>query len=125
MIPSKTRKKLFNAPLHERSSAVKSHLSDDLQAKYGRRSFRVRKGDTLKVMRGEYKGIEGKVTRVYTDSGTVSIEGVTREKIAGGRTVPVKIHASKGSITSLNLDDKWRKTKLEESSGKAEEAATP
>ncbi len=113
MRPSKSRKQLFSAPLHTRSSAVRSLLSDELRTKYGRRSFRARKGDSVKVMRGEYKGIEAKVTRVYPDSGAISVEGVTREKIAGGRPVPVRIHASKVRITSLNLDDKWRKSKLE------------
>lgn len=74
--------------------------------------MRVRKGDTVKVMKGEYKGVEGKVTGLDLESGRVIIEGVTREKIAGG-TVPVKIHASKVIVVGLNLDDKWRKEKLE------------
>src|SRR3954464_12822195 len=36
----------------------------------------VTKGDTVRVMRGDDKGKEGKVIRVYTKTGRVVIEGV-------------------------------------------------
>src|SRR3954467_10372164 len=36
----------------------------------------VSKGDTVRVMRGEDKGKEGKVIRVYTKTGRMQIEGV-------------------------------------------------
>ncbi len=36
----------------------------------------VSKGDTVRVMRGDDKGKEGKVIRVYTKTGRVTIEGV-------------------------------------------------
>ncbi|MEM2872836.1 MAG: 50S ribosomal protein L24 [Nitrososphaerales archaeon] len=110
--PSKIRKKLFEAPIHAKSKRLSSRLSNELVSRYGVRSIRVRKDDTVRIMRGEYKGIEGKVTGVDVKTGRITIEGVTREKIAGG-TIPVKIHSSKVMIMSLNLDDKWRKDKLE------------
>lgn len=110
--PSKVRKRLFEAPAHIKSKQLSSHLSDGLRSKYKVRSLRVRKGDSVKIMRGEYKGIEGKVTGLDMKTGRIMIEGVTREKVAGG-TAPIKIHPSKVMIMSLNLDDKWRKNKLE------------
>jgi large subunit ribosomal protein L24 len=70
------------------------------------------KGDTVKVMRGEYTGIEGKVEKVNTQRGTLAIEGVQREKIKGGN-VKVQIHASNVTILSLNLQDKYRQNKLQ------------
>jgi large subunit ribosomal protein L24 len=72
------------------------------------------KGDAVKVMRGEYTGIEGKVEKVNTERGTLAIEGVQREKIRGGN-VKVQIHASNVTILSLNLQDKYRQTKLQNS----------
>ncbi len=36
----------------------------------------VRKGDTVRVMRGDDKGKEGRVTKVLTKTGRVTIEGV-------------------------------------------------
>jgi len=106
------RRNLFQATNHVKSKNVGSTLSKDLASKYGVNSLRIRKNDNVKVMRGEYKGIEGKVIKIFTDSGRINIEGVTREKISGGN-IPIKIHASNVMITSLNIDDKWRKKKLE------------
>ncbi|MBV9879618.1 MAG: 50S ribosomal protein L24 [Gemmatirosa sp.] len=36
----------------------------------------VRKGDTVRVMRGDDKGREGKVIKVFTKTGRVLIEGI-------------------------------------------------
>jgi len=110
--PSKVRLRFYTASLHRRSHNLSASLSEELRSKHGRRSIRVVKGDSVKVMRGEYRGVEGKVIGVESSSGRVNIEGVTREKIAGG-TVPVRIHASKVRVTSLNVEDKWRKRRLE------------
>ncbi|MCP8304461.1 MAG: 50S ribosomal protein L24 [archaeon] len=110
--PSKVRKKLSTSPPHVRAKQISSHLSEGLRSKYDVRSLRVRKDDVVKVLRGEYKGIEGKVTGVDVKTGRIMVEGITREKIAGG-TTPVKIHPSKVIIMKLNLDDKRRKEKLE------------
>lgn len=112
--PSKVRKLLYEAPHHILSKLVRARLSDELRSKYGLKTVRVRKGDTVKIVRGEYKGVEGKVNKVFTEEGRLAIDGVTRERIRGG-TVPVKIHASKVVITELNLDDKWRKRRVERS----------
>lgn len=89
-----------------------STLNDSLRQRYKTRNTRVIKGDSVRVMRGEYSGIEGKVEKVNTARATLSIEGIQREKIRGGN-VKVQIHASNVMITTLNLDDKYRQTKLE------------
>ena len=94
------------------SLAVCSNLSDDLKKQYSKRSTSVVKGDTVKIVRGEYKGVEGKVEKINTEKGKLSIEGVQREKIKGGN-VKVLIHASNVIISSLNMDDKYRKNKME------------
>lgn len=91
-----------------------SNLSDDLKKQYNKRSAGVVKGDTVKIMRGEYKGVEGKVEKINTEKGKLSIEGVQREKIKGGN-VKVLIHASNVIISSLNMDDNYRKNKIENS----------
>ena len=110
--PSKERKRMYDAPKHVRSSMVGAPLSPDLREKYEVKSIRIRKSDGVKVLRGEYKGVEGKITKIFVEDGKVNVEGVTREKIAGG-TVPIKIHASNVIVTSLNMDDSWRRKKLE------------
>ncbi|MDG6953375.1 MAG: 50S ribosomal protein L24 [Nitrososphaerota archaeon] len=89
-----------------------SQLSADLREKHHRRAVRPRVGDTVRIVRGEFKDIEGKVTRVDPRSGVVNVEGVNREKLKGGNA-PVPVRSSNLVVTSLALDDKLRKGKLE------------
>jgi large subunit ribosomal protein L24 len=103
--------------MKRRINNISSNLSDNLKKDFGKKSISIVKGDTVKIMRGEYKGVEGKIEKLDTNRGRLSIEGVKREKIKGGN-VKVQIHASNVQITSLNLDDKMRKSKLEGKSKK-------
>lgn len=107
----------LNAYKHIRDKAVSSNLANNLREQYGRRSMRVIKGDTIKVLRGEYSGIEGKVEKVNTKRATLAIEGVQREKIRGGN-VKVPIHASNVQIVALKLGDPLRQKKIERSKQK-------
>ncbi|RLG91081.1 MAG: 50S ribosomal protein L24 [Candidatus Hecatellales archaeon] len=109
--PSKQRKFLWNAPLHKRHKLMSAPLSIELRAKYGRRSLPVREGDVVKVVRGDYAGMEGKVKSVDLKNYRITIEGITREK-ADGTTIFIPIHPSKVEIRRLNLSDKWRAEKL-------------
>ena len=89
-----------------------SHMSTDLREKYGKRTVKPRVGDSVRITRGEFKDIEGKITKVDSKAGLVNIDGVTREKLKGGNA-PVPIPTSNVVITSLVLDDKLRKKKME------------
>jgi large subunit ribosomal protein L24 len=100
-----------------------SPLSKELREKYSRKSIRPVKGDAVRIVRGGFKKIEGKVSSVDARLGVVFVEGVTREKIAGGKTGAVPIDASKVVVTSLNFDDKLRRQRLEKETGAAEEAS--
>jgi large subunit ribosomal protein L24 len=113
MKPTTIRKRmLYTASQHLLSKQLGSHLTKDLKEKYHRKSLRVVEGDNVKVLRGEFKGIEGKVTRVSTERRGIAIEGIKREKLKGGN-VDIYIHPSNVIITSLNLEDKWRQNRLE------------
>jgi len=111
--PRKQRKLLYQAPNHVTRRLVSSNLSPDLREKYGTRSIPIRVGDTVRVLRGDYAGAEGKVRDINRRSGRIIVEGITREKV-DGTTTPFPIHASKVQITRLNLDDRWRRESLEE-----------
>lgn len=89
-----------------------SPLSEELREKHSRRAVRPRVGDTVRIVRGEFKGIEGKITGVFPGLGVLNVEGVTREKLKGG-TAPVPISSSNVVLTNLVLEDKARKKKLE------------
>lgn len=109
--PRKQRKRLFQAPLHIRYKQFSAPLSPELKASHNTRSVPVRVGDTVKIMRGDRRGFEGKVTRVDRQKYRIFVEGITREKVDGS-TIQIPIHPSKVMITRLNLDDKWRKEAL-------------
>jgi large subunit ribosomal protein L24 len=110
--PRKQRYMLYNAPLHKKRKWISSHLAENLLLKYDRRSLPVVKGDTVKVMRGNYRGHEDKISKVNVRDQTVEIEGVTITT-AKGTKIAKPIHASTLLITKLNVTDKWRRHKLE------------
>ena len=60
---SRMNPKLIHVSKHIRDSSIAAHLSDNLHQQYHTRSLRVIKGDTVRVMRGEYNGIEGKASK--------------------------------------------------------------
>ena len=87
-------------------------ISKELRKKYSRRSIRIMPDDIVKVVRGEYKGLTGKVTKISMQSSGVAIEGNKKEKLKGEK-IDVYIHSTNMIITSLNTDDKWRLKILE------------
>lgn len=105
--PRKQRKYRAKAPQHVKQKMLSAHLSKELRAKYSRRAFGVRKGDTVKIMNGEFKGKSGKIIAVDLIRLRASIEGIQMQKKEGSK-VNVFIPVSNLLITELNLDDKMR-----------------
>ena len=103
------------------SKQICAPISKDLRKKYSRRSARIMLEDTIRVIRGEYKGITGKVSKISTQSNSIAIEGNKKEKLKGDK-IDVYIHVTNVIITALNTDDKWRINKLE---GKNVRSARP
>lgn len=71
----------------------------------------IRKDDEVRVLRGEFKGKEGKVVQVYRKKYVIHVERCTRDK-ANGQTINVGIDASNVEITKLKMD-KGRKAILD------------
>lgn len=109
--PRKQRKAHFGAAMHERQKKVAAPLSKELREKHKKRSMAVRKGDTVKVVRGQYKGITEKVMEVDLKRYRIFVKGAER-KNAKGKESPYPIHPSNVMITELSLDDELRKSKL-------------
>jgi large subunit ribosomal protein L24 len=99
-------------PKHLTERKLRSPLSRALREKYGKRNLRVIAGDTIKVVRGEYSGIEGKVEKVNMKRESLAIEGIQREKVRGGN-VKVNINSTNVVITDLDLDDKYRQALIQ------------
>jgi len=87
---------------HRKTAGKRLHARHAENAK--RLKLHVSKGDTVRVMRGDDKGKQGKVLRVYLKTGRVLIEGVnmvkmhrkarTAEETSGIREAPAALHSS-------------------------------
>jgi large subunit ribosomal protein L24 len=130
--PRKQRRAYYNAPLHKRQKLVSAPLSPELRERYGVKTLPVRKGDKVRIMRGDFKGHEDKVVKVDLKRVALYIDGVVIKK-ADGTQVFRPIHPSNVMIIDLNLDDDWRrkiierraKRRVEEATGEAAEEEAP
>lgn len=110
--PSKQRKYRMNAPLHVKRKFLSTNLSKPLRRKYLRRNFYVRKGDTVKVLRGKFKGRTSKISSLDMHKLRVFLEGVQVSK-RDGTKANVHFDPSNLQITDLALEDKKRIRSLE------------
>lgn len=108
----KQRKYRHNAPLHVRQKFVHVHLSEELRKKYEKRNAGLKKGDKVKVMRGQFKKHTGTVEKVNLKKTKVQVSGIEITKKDGNKTTQL-IDPSNLLITELNLDDKLRQKIIE------------
>lgn len=113
--PRKQRKYRFNAPLHIARNFLAAHLSKDLRKKYGIRAVIARKGDKVKIMRGQFKNKIGAIENVSINFQRIAVEGATFTA-RDGKKKPYPIHPSNLMIVELNLEDKKRKASIERAS---------
>src|SRR5438045_7527019 len=81
-------------------------------------TLHVSKGDTVRVMRGDDKGKEGKIIRVYPKTGRVTVEGINivkrhrkarrAEEQSGIIDFPAPIHASNVMLLDPKSGDATR-----------------
>ncbi len=109
--PRKQRLAVAKAKLHVRQNLMHTMLSSALRTKYSRRSIQVRKGDTVRVMRGQFRKQEGKVERVDLKNGKVYVAGVELKK-QDASMVPYPLHPSNLKIELLDSSDARRKIVL-------------
>ena len=109
--PRKQRKYLANAPLHIKRKLMSMNLSKELRKKYQKRSTPLRKKDTVKIMRGKFKGKKGKVMKVILKTQKVEVEGIQIKKQDGSK-VNIKLRPSNLQIIELNVEDKKRNKAL-------------
>jgi len=112
-LPRKTRnQQIYYAAMQTASKQLSCALSKDLRKKYGKRSVRIKEGDTASIIRGEFAGVDGKVIKISVADRGVNIEGVKKEKLKGEK-FDVYVHTTNIVLTGLDTGDKWRINKLE------------
>ena len=110
--PRKQRKYRLSSPLHIKQKFVHSHLSKELSKKYAKRSIGLRKGDKVKIMRGQFKKHQGKIEKIDLNRTRVFVSGVEITKKDGTKKL-LALQPSNLMITELNLDDKFRQETME------------
>ena len=124
---------------HRKSDRPKAQNRTRHQRNVERLKMRITTGDTVRVMRGDDKGKEGRITRVYPKTGRVVVDGVNivkkhrkarrPEEQSGIIEMPAPIHVSnvmlldpkKGTPTRLRarIDEDGTKERISAKSGDA------
>ncbi len=105
--PSKQVKYRHNAPMHIKRNMLSAHLSKQLKEKHKKRAVVIRKGDTAKVMRGQFRGKTGKIENVSIKLGSVYLSGIETHRKDGTKAL-YPIDPSNLMLTELNPEDKRR-----------------
>lgn len=109
--PRKQRLALYSAPAHARHKFLSAPLSRELRGKHGTRSLPVRKGDRVRIIRGDFKKLEGEVIEVDPKRRFIQVKGATVTK-ADGTEVPMLIRPSNVVLLKL-VEDRERTQILE------------
>ena len=105
--PGKSRKYAYTAPKHKKAKALAAHLSEKLSKEVKKRSLPVRKKDIVKIVRGEFKGKDGKVIKVDHKNHKIFVDKIVRKK-SNGTEYEVAIDPSNVIIMDLDNTDKKR-----------------
>jgi large subunit ribosomal protein L24 len=104
-LPRKQRLRLYAAPPHARHKHLAAPLSPELRQKYSSRSLPVRKGDKVKILQGDFIGLEGDIIEVDTKHYRIKVSGASIAK-ADGTEVPRSVSPSNVMIVKLTPDKK-------------------
>ena len=105
--PRTSRKAFLQMDMHIRSKTISAHLNKKLQKELGTRSISIRKGDVVEILRGSFKGKEGKITKVERGIGKIHIEKIIRKK-SDGTEYQVGIDPSNVMVVGIEKGDKKR-----------------
>ena len=120
--PRKQRNKIRDVPHHQVHKLFTVPLAISLQEIWGVKRLPLRKDDEVRVVKGEFKGIEGKILELDKKKRRITIEECTLEK-RSGETIYIPISVSKVMLIKFAEEkgkiDPWRekiiarKSKLE------------
>lgn len=108
---SKQRKYRMNSALHMKRNFLAAPLAPDLKTRYSTRNLTVREGDTVKIMKGEFKGITGRINRVNLRKSTVYVDGAERVRKDGTKSF-FPLRPSSLMLVEISVEDKKRAASL-------------
>ena len=106
--PRKQRRFVRNSGQHAHRSMLRCRLDDPLREEYGLRSLNVKKGDLVRIMRGQFRDTEGKILGVDYSAIRVFVDGASTTK-ADGKEARVPLHPSSLMLVKLELNDERKK----------------
>jgi large subunit ribosomal protein L24 len=106
--PRKQRRSIRKDPIHANKKRLKCRLDEFLREEHGIKSLVIKKGDLVRVMRGQFRDTEGTVTGVSYSKGRVYIESATTTK-ADGKEASIPIHPSNLILVKLAMNDDRKK----------------
>lgn len=106
--PRKQRRQVEQSPMHAHRTLLKCRLDEFLQEEYGFRSLPVKKGDLVKIMRGQFRDTEGKVIKVDHKNVRIHLDSATITK-SDGKEANAPVHPSNLMLVKLELDDERKK----------------
>ena len=112
--PSKQRNALRKVKNHQVSKLFTVPLDESLQTEWGIKRLPVRKDDSVRIIAGEFVGIEGKVLEIHKKVRKVTIEEATLQKRDGSNYF-VPIPVSKIILTKFGEKkmDTWREKMID------------
>jgi large subunit ribosomal protein L24 len=110
--PRRQRRAVYEADTFERRRRMTVPLSRELRRRFHLRSVPLRKGDTVRVMRGSYVGREERVAKLNRRDYTVTLDNVTL-KSGEEKLKPLPVRTNHLLIVRLNLADSWRRESLQ------------
>jgi len=108
---AKQRKYRLNSPLHVKRDFLSVSLSPNLRERYNTRNVTVRKGDTVKIVKGEFRGMTGKVNRADVKRSVVFVDGAERVRKDGTKAF-FPLQPSNIMLTEVYVEDKLRAASL-------------
>jgi len=114
--PRKVRKRLYNLPHHRRLKMMVAPLTKEARERYGVKRMPIRRGDTVIIRKGRFKGVVGKVIELIPEKFRIYVEGATLRR-AGGSIAYYPIYAWNVAIVELDLSDPKRREILERKKG--------
>jgi len=106
--PRKQRKMIFDSPIHSHKNMLKCRLDQFLREEYSMRSLVPKKGDLVRIMRGQFRDTEGKIIGINYTKIRVFIDNATTTK-SDGKESQIPIHPSNCMLVKLEMDDERKK----------------
>ena len=79
----KQRKYIANAPLNIKQKFIAAPLSKSLREKHKMKTMTIRKGDKVKIMRGQFKSKTGKIESVMLKKTRATVDSIFFNKKDG------------------------------------------